>query len=72
MMCNILVPPLNYINKCVISIELIMAMFVRGNDLLKFGIKRFTYQAPQPKPQQKRKISQQFKQSKKRRTAKNA
>lgn len=44
-----------------------MATFVRGDDLLKFGIKRFTYQLPQPKPKQKRKISQQFKTNKKRR-----
>ena len=71
-MCDILVPSLNYINKCVISIELIMAMFVRGDDLLKFGVKRFTYRAPQAKPKQKRKISHQYKQNKKPRTIKNA
>ena len=60
------------IYNCSIFVILIMATFVRGDDLLKFGIKRFTYQAPQPKPQPKRKIYLQFKQSKKRRTTKNA
>ncbi len=49
-----------------------MAFFVRGDDLLKFGIKRFIYQTPQPKPKQKRKISYKFKQNKKPRTIKNA
>ena len=47
-----------------------MATFVRGDDLLKFGIKRFTYQLPKPKPKRKRKISQQFKQYKKLKNAK--
>ena len=71
-MCSILVPPLNCINNCVISIELIMATFVRGDDLLKFGVKRFTYQASQAKPKQKRKIFHQYKQNKKPQTIKNA
>ncbi len=51
----------------------IMAIFVRGDDLLKYGIKRFTNQVPQPKSNQKRKITNKYKQNKKpRRTIKNA
>ncbi len=72
MMSDILCTSINTINSSTICLELVMAIFVRGDDLLKFGIKRFIYQAPTIQPKQKRKISDQFKQNKKRRTIKNA